>query len=237
MAASHRSGVHRSHAGNRATTGTAGTGVDPTSNRAAIDKDGKVVAWHSRAKSFSKRDLLTNEGDPANTPCRSAHGRALRHTAIFGPLAENYAFESKRKASSTMRRCSIEPRRCGRPTCAIPVDAVNVAVESFMDELALATNMDPVEFRLRYLKTRATLRSSKRPAEKAGWKAHVDARRQVVGLMCLSAQGMAYSTRSAPRVAMVADVEVNRNNRQSLGPPVCWWLTTAGRSSRPTCCD
>src|SRR4051812_33217371 len=177
-----------------------GTGWDPKApasihvNRAAIDKDGKVVAWQFESKSFSKRDLFTNEGDPANTLAGQLMGVPLRHTAIFGPPGENYAFDSKRKASSTIAPLldRASPLRTshlrdpGGPQSTF-------AVESFMDELALATNMDPVEFRLRYLKDARDIAVIKAAAEKAGWKPHVGARRQAVGNVFVG-QGMAYST-------------------------------------------
>ncbi|HLQ90045.1 MAG TPA: molybdopterin cofactor-binding domain-containing protein [Xanthobacteraceae bacterium] len=193
-----------------------GTGWDPKApasihvNRAAIDRDGKVVAWQFESKSFSKRDLFTNEGDPANTLAGQLMGVPLRHTAIFGPPGENYVFESKRKSSATIAPLldRASPLRTshlrdpGGPQSTF-------AVESFMDELALATNTDPVEFRLRYLKDARDIAVIKRAAEKAGWKPHVGARKRAAGDV-LVGQGMAYSTRSGTRVALVADVEVNR---------------------------
>jgi CO/xanthine dehydrogenase Mo-binding subunit len=83
------------------------------------------------------------------------------------------------------------------------------ALESFMDELALATNTDPVEFRLRYLKDARDIAVIKAAAEKANWKPHVGARKQLVGDV-LVGQGIGYATRAGTRVAIVADVEVNR---------------------------
>jgi CO/xanthine dehydrogenase Mo-binding subunit len=84
------------------------------------------------------------------------------------------------------------------------------AVESFMDELALATGMDPVEFRLRYVKDERDKAVIKAAAEKAGWQKHVGARKQVRGDVLIG-QGIAYAGRAGTRVAIVAEVEVNRS--------------------------
>src|SRR3954464_7593204 len=70
--------------------------------RAALDQDGKVIAWQFETKGFSKRDLFTNEGDPAHTLAGQLLGVPLKHTAIFGAPGESYVFDTKRKASETV---------------------------------------------------------------------------------------------------------------------------------------
>jgi CO/xanthine dehydrogenase Mo-binding subunit len=79
-----------------------------------------------------------------------------------------------------------------------------------MDELALATNMDPVAFRLRYVTNPRDAAVIKAAAEKAGWQPHVGARKQVKGDVYVG-QGVAYASRGGTRVAVVAEVEVNRS--------------------------
>jgi nicotinate dehydrogenase subunit B len=178
--------------------------------RAALDQDGKVIAWQFETKGFSKRDLFTNEGDPAHTLAGQLLGVPLKHTAIFGAPGEAYVFDAKRKASETIAPLldrgsplrTSHMRDPGGPQTTF-------AVESFMDELALATNTDPVEFRLRYLKDARDIAVIRAAAEKANWKPHVGARKQIVGDVFVG-QGIGYATRAGTRVAIVADVEVNR---------------------------
>jgi nicotinate dehydrogenase subunit B len=178
--------------------------------RAALDQDGKIIAWQFETKGFSKRDLFTNEGDPAHTLAGQLLGVPLKHTAIFGAPGEAYVFDAKRKASETIAPLldrgsplrTSHMRDPGGPQTTF-------AVESFMDELALATNTDPVEFRLRSLKDARDIAVIKAAAEKAGWKPHVGARKQIVGDVFVG-QGIGYATRAGTRVAIVADVEVNR---------------------------
>jgi len=178
--------------------------------RAALDQNGKVLAFQFETKGFSKRDLFTNEGDPAHTLAGQLLGVPLKHTAIFGPPGESYVFDAKRKASETIAPLldrgsplrTSHMRDPGGPQTTF-------AVESFMDELALATNTDPIEFRLRYLKDARDIAVIKAAAEKANWKSHVRPRKQLVGDVFVG-QGIGYATRGGTRVAIVADVEVNR---------------------------
>ena len=79
-----------------------------------------------------------------------------------------------------------------------------------MDELAVATNTDAVEFRMQYLSHKNDLAVVKTVAEKANWQPHVGARKQLRGDVYVG-QGLAYSVRGGTRVAVVAEVEVNRN--------------------------
>ena len=129
---------------------------------------------------------------------------------LFGHPDETYGFPSIRKTSATIAplldRASplrtAHLRDPGGPQ-------THFAVKSFMDELALAINMDPVEFRVRNLKNPRDVALIKAVAEKAAWQPHVGARKQLKGDVSVG-QGIAYAARGGTRVAMVAEVEVNR---------------------------
>ncbi|MEA2936529.1 MAG: nicotinate dehydrogenase subunit [Alphaproteobacteria bacterium] len=193
-----------------------GTGWDPKAPasihvaRAAIDKDGKVTAWHFETKAFSKRDTLNNEGSPEHTLAGQLMDWPLKPVHLFGPPGESYGFSAMRKASSTIPPLldrasplrSAHLRDPGGPQ-------THFAVESFMDEIALATGTDPVEFRLRHLTNMRDIAVIKAVAEKTGWKPRVGARKQVNGDVYVG-QGIAYASRGGTSVAIVADVEVNR---------------------------
>jgi CO/xanthine dehydrogenase Mo-binding subunit len=77
--------------------------------------------------------------------------------------------------------------------------------------VACATGRDPVAFRLDYLTDPRDKAVVQAAAEKAGWQPHTAARKQMVGDIA-TGQGIAYSQRSGTRVAMVAEVEVNRTS-------------------------
>jgi nicotinate dehydrogenase subunit B len=194
-----------------------GHGWDPKApasvhvSRAAVDKDGKVIAWKFETKAFSKRDTLNNEGSPEHTLAGQLMGLPLNPVMLFGHPDESYNFPSIHKVSATIAPLldrasplrSAHLRDPGGPQ-------THFAVESFMDELALALNMDPVEFRVRNLKDARDIAVIKAVAEKAGWQPRVGARKQIKGDVYVG-QGIAYATRGGTRVATVAEVEVNRS--------------------------
>ncbi len=100
---------------------------------------------------------------------------------------------------------------------------VTFASESFMDEMALAAKVDPVEFRLKLFagstkddsgfKRARSIAVVKAAAEAYGWKPRSSPQRQAKGDI-LSGRGFAYSFRSQTIVANAVDVEVNRKTGQ-----------------------
>ncbi|MEO7886821.1 MAG: molybdopterin cofactor-binding domain-containing protein, partial [Polaromonas sp.] len=96
------------------------------------------------------------------------------------------------------------------------------AHESYIDELATAAGVDPVEFRLRYLKEPRAAELVRATAERAGWVVHTAPQQQAQAAGepqdVLRGQGFAYARYvhskwpgfGAAWAAWVADVEVNR---------------------------
>ncbi len=195
-----------------------GTQWDPKSpasshtSRAALDKDGKVIAWHFETKGFSRQEFFRDEGSPERTLAGQLLDWPLKPVWLFGPPAESYSFASRHKASETIAPLldRASPLRTshfrdpGGPQ-------IHFGVESFMDELALATNTDAVEFRMQYLSHKDDIAVVKAVAAKANWQPHVGPRKQVRGDVNVG-QGLAYSVRGGTRVAVVAEVEVNRSS-------------------------
>jgi nicotinate dehydrogenase subunit B len=93
------------------------------------------------------------------------------------------------------------------------------AHESYIDELAAEAGVDPVEYRLRYLKDDRAVELVRATAERAGWLPHTQPQQQPPEGEFLKGQGFAYSRYTHSRfpgfgaawAAWVADVEVNRN--------------------------
>lgn len=193
-----------------------GHGWDPKApasihiSRAAIDKDGKVTAWYFETKAFSRREFFRDEGSPERTLAGQLLDWPLKPVWLFGLPGESYGFEARHKISTTIPPLldrasplrSSHMRDPGGPQ-------MHYAVESFMDELALATNMDPVAFRLRYLEGPRDKAVIQAAAEKANWQPRVGARKQANGNI-LTGQGIAYAVRGETRVAVIAEVEVDR---------------------------
>src|SRR6266571_3998948 len=92
----------------------------------------------------------------------------------------------------------------------IPVGPqIHFASEPFMDELAAALNVDPIEFRLRHVKDPRDIAVIKAAVEKAGWQSRPSPRRDQTG-NTVSGRGMAYAQRNGTRVAVIAEVDIDR---------------------------
>lgn len=85
------------------------------------------------------------------------------------------------------------------------------AGESFIDEIAAASGVDAIEFRLRYIddpRAKAVLRAA---AERAGWDSRPSPKRGATG-GTLTGRGIALALRGGTYVATVAEIEVDRTS-------------------------
>ena len=87
---------------------------------------------------------------------------------------------------------------------------IHFASESFIDELAAALKVDPVEFRLRYVRDPRDIAVIKAAAEKAGWQSRPSPRTDQSGDK-VTGRGIAYAQRGPTRVAVIAEVDVDRS--------------------------
>jgi nicotinate dehydrogenase subunit B len=88
--------------------------------------------------------------------------------------------------------------------------ATSFAVESFMDEIAAAAGVDPLDFRLKYLdepRAKAVLTAA---AQEAGWDRRPSPKKNSASGEIATGRGIALSTRNGTYVGTVAEVEVNR---------------------------
>ncbi len=200
-----------------------GTGWDPKGPasihraRAAIDASGNVVAYEYTSKGFSRVDVNTNESKPWDTIAGQLLDIPLKSGDGFGVPAESYAFANKRTAWETIAPLLDRASPLRTAHLRDPVGPqIHFASESFMDEVAAGLNMDPVEFRLRYVKDPRDIALIKAAAEKAGWQTRPSPRRDQSG-ETLSGRGIAYCQRGPTRVAIVAEVDVDRASGKVWG--------------------
>jgi nicotinate dehydrogenase subunit B len=195
-----------------------GTGWDPKGPasihraRAALDAAGNVVAYDFVSKGFSRIDVMMNESNPADTLAGHLLGVPLRVHDGFGVPAEAYVFEHKRSAWETIPPLLDRASPLRSAHLRDPVGPqIHFASESFIDEVAAALNLDPVEFRLRHIKEPRDIAIIKAAAEKAKWETRASPRRDQRGEN-VSGRGIAYCQRNGTRVAVIAEVEVNRTS-------------------------
>jgi nicotinate dehydrogenase subunit B len=84
------------------------------------------------------------------------------------------------------------------------------AGESFMDELAAAAGVDPVEFRLRYMDDPRAKTALTTAAEHAKWEKRPSPKHAGGSSELLTGRGVALALRGGTHVATVAEVDVNR---------------------------
>ena len=195
-----------------------GTGWDPKGPasihraRAAMDASGNVIAYEFVSKGFSRIDVNTNESKPWDTIAGQLLDVPLHSGDGFGVPAESYVFDSKRTAWETIAPLLDRASPLRSAHLRDPVGPqIHFASESFMDEVAAALDMDAVEFRLRYVKESRDLAVITAAAERAGWQTRPSPRSDR-SRDKLSGRGIAYAQRNGTRVAIVAEVEVDRGS-------------------------
>jgi CO/xanthine dehydrogenase Mo-binding subunit len=193
-----------------------GTGWDPKGPasvhraRAALGKDGNVIALEFWSRGFSRLETNSTEANPGDTLAGMLLGHKGARTAAFNLPENAYTFENKRLGWETIAALLPGPSPLRTSHMRDPLGPqVTFASESFMDEVAYAVGADPVEFRLKYLTAPRDRAAIQAAAEKAGWKAgRAGARRTRRGDI-VTGRGVAYQQRGGTIVAIIADAEVN----------------------------
>jgi nicotinate dehydrogenase subunit B len=193
-----------------------GTGWDPKGPasihraRVAVDASGNVVAYEYLSTGFSRVDVDTNGSKPQDTLAGHNLGVELKSGDGFGVPSESYGFANKRAAWETIPPLLDRASPLRNSHLRDPVGPqITFASESFMDEVAAALNVDPIEFRLRYVKDARDIAVIKAAAAKAAWQSRPSPRKDQTGDK-VSGRGIAYASRNGTRVAVIAEVDVDR---------------------------
>jgi CO/xanthine dehydrogenase Mo-binding subunit len=178
--------------------------------RAALDGDGQVIAYDFVSKGFSRLDIDSGEAHPSATLAGHFLGVPLKHDPTFRAPDESYEFANKRLSWESIPPLLDRASPLRTSHLRDPLGPqIHFACESFMDEVAAALGADPVEFRLRYVKNPRDIAVIKAAAERAGWEKRPSPRRDQTG-PTVSGRGIAYAQRNGTRVAVAAEVDVNR---------------------------
>jgi CO/xanthine dehydrogenase Mo-binding subunit len=198
-----------------------GTGWDPKGPasvhfcRGGLDAQGNVIAYEFMSKAFDRQNVRSNESKPRDNLAGQALGVKLKPRKFFSEPENIYNIPDYRlgwkvippflKRNSPLRTSHLRD----------PIGPqIQFASEQFHDELAEAAGMDPVEYRLKYLRTKRDRDLIKAVAEKAGWKRRVGPRKDQGGKNTVSGRGIAYARRSGAQVAIIAEVEVDKRTGQ-----------------------
>jgi CO/xanthine dehydrogenase Mo-binding subunit len=177
--------------------------------RAALDASGKVVGYEFISKGFSRRNIDTNESDPRDSLVGMSLGLPPKPSVDFGVPAETYGFDNKLLAWETIPPLldSCSPLRSSHLRDPVGPE-IHFGSEQFIDEIAAATNEDPVAFRLKYVTGPRDAAVIKAAAEKAGWQPRSGPRDSSGDK--LTGRGIAYARRGGTIVAAVAEIEVEK---------------------------
>ena len=195
-----------------------GTGWDPKGPasihraRAAIDAAGNVTAYEFLSKGFSRIDVNTNGGKAVDTLAGHTLGIVLHSGDGFGLPAESYEFANKLTAWETISPLLDRASPLRSAHLRDPVGPqIHFASESFIDEIAAAVQIDPIELGLRHVKDPRDIAIIEAAAEKSGWQPRPSPRRDQ-GRNTASGRGMAYAQRNGTRIAIIAEVDIDRRS-------------------------
>ncbi len=180
--------------------------------KAGIDDKGEVIAYELVSRGFSRENVATNEGRAAATLAGQLLGAKPEPKNTFNIPFASYTFAHNRVGWETvgplMERASPLRSTHLRDPYGPPI---LFGSESFMDEIAAAVQMDPVDFRMRYLKHPRDIDAVRIAAEKAGWQRRVSPRKDVDATQdIVEGRGIAYRRHFDTFIALVAEVRVNR---------------------------
>ena len=180
--------------------------------RAAIDGSGNVAGYHFHIKGFSRADQNSRENAPSEVLAGHLIGHSNTPEWRMQTPAESYGFPNKRYSWDALAplRQQASPLRTAHFRDPYGPE-VHFASESFIDEMAFATETDPLEFRLGLVTDPRDAAVLEAAADLAGWEPHASARRRRDANGNYVGHGIAYATRNGSVNALVAEVEVDPN--------------------------
>ena len=178
--------------------------------RAALDSSGAIAAWESElwlpmnTPNLPHRPLVSY--DAAGIP--QTHGYASAQ--IQGNSYPSYPLADLRSTVHWLDSTPLRPsnlRAPGKP-------GNTFAVESFIDELAAAAKVDPLDFRLRHLKDEKGIAILRRVAERMDWKSRPAPKPNGNGEPIATGRGIAYVhyKHEENRVALGVECTVDRRS-------------------------
>jgi CO/xanthine dehydrogenase Mo-binding subunit len=194
-----------------------GTGWDPKNPasvhtcRAALDAQGNVIAYEFMSKAFDRQDVRSNESKPRDNLAGQALGVKLKPRQFFREPEDIYDIPSRRLGWKVIPPFLDRNSPLRTSHLRDPIGPqIHFAADQFHDEVAEAAGMDPVEYRLKYLKNPRDRHLVKLAAEKMGWKKRVGPNKGQGGKNTVTGRGIGYALRSGCRIAIVAEVEVDK---------------------------
>jgi CO/xanthine dehydrogenase Mo-binding subunit len=188
--------------------------------RGALDAQGNMIGLDYAARSADYNHLGYNEPDTVLIAQLMGQRRATPAAGSSAYPNDMYAIPNRRTVLEVAGLPLVweTPLRTGNLRDPNGPQST-FAAESFIDEMAVAANADPVEFRMRMLtagkdddngfKRARSIAVLKAAAEKFGWQPQPAPGRRRAGDI-LRGRGVAYCYRNQTVIAQIVEVEVNR---------------------------
>ena len=178
--------------------------------RAGLDASGRVIAFRYHSKGFSRENVASHPDDPTQSLAGQLTGLPIKTRYDFDVPQERYRFPSRELSWEVVPALLARASPLRTSHLRDPLGPqLNFASESFIDELALATRADPVDFRLKYLADERGIAVIEAAAKRAGWTPRARSSTPPAGEV-LTGRGIAYARRRNTHVAAIVEVEVNR---------------------------
>ncbi len=188
-------------------------------SRAGLDANGKVIAYENISKAFSRLDNNTRETRAADVLAGQLLGLPLNAGQSFEIPVASYTFDHGRLGweiiPPLMERASPLRSTHLRDPYGPPI---LFGSESFIDEMAAATNTDPVDFRLQYLKHPRDRDAVRIAAESFGWDKRPSPRNDQKGAEVAVGRGIAFRRHFTTFIGLVAEVRVHRKTGKTRHP-------------------
>lgn len=177
---------------------------------AGLDASGHVVALSYRSKAFSRENIASHPDDPTQSLTGQLTGMPVKTKHAFDTPEEGYEFANRNLGWEVVPALLDRASPLRTSHLRDPLGPqLNFASESFIDELAFATRTDPVDFRLQYLKDRRGIAVIQAAAKRAQWASRPAGGAKSAAEV-LTGRGIAFARRKNTRVAVIAEVQVNR---------------------------
>lgn len=179
--------------------------------RAGLDASGKVIAYDYISKAFSRTDANTRESRAADVLAGHLLRLPLKPQYDFEIPVASYTFDHGRLGWDVipplLDRASPLRTTHLRDPYGPPI---LFGSKSFMDEIAAATDTDPVDFRLRYLKNPRDADAVRIAAEHYGWDKRASPRKDQKEADIAVGRGIAFRRHFSTFIALIAEVGVHR---------------------------
>lgn len=177
--------------------------------RATLDNS-DVLAYHFHVKGFSRHDQNSRENEPGETLAGHLVGHQSMPRWTIGEPADSYVFPNKRYSWETIAplRKQASPLRTAHFRDPYGPE-IHFASESFIDEMAFASGVDPVAFRLDRVEDERDAAVIRAASALSGWTPRTKPRMQKTREGDCIGTGIAYAQRGGSVNAVVAEVVVS----------------------------